>query len=195
MRRLLLAAAALAALSVAVATPAHAEPLLAPPVAIDSLLWRWPDRTVYVEGTVRGWDATAATRAWNRIPASQPTLTPTRKCLSWQPCITLRPANKPDVDWYGQTSIPGAVQYDGEQWPRAEHVVIELNAITDPECRHTVLTHELGHALGIGHATTGTNDLMDPVLGNGDCLPGRLAYPIGIGDIRALRDLYGRSAA
>lgn len=180
-----------AALLVAAPTPACAEPLHPHTVAVDSLLWRWESRTVYVEGSPRGWDTPAATREWARIRAGQPSLTPTRACPPDTPCVTLRAVHAPDADWYGTTRLTYAAWWPGDPLPRAGHVTITLNTATDPECRHTVLTHELGHALGVGHASVDSNDLMDTVLGNGDCRPGRLAYPIGDGDRHALRDLYG----
>ena len=75
-----------------------------------------------------------------------------------------------------------------QQYDQAERFVIAIRPPSGYIDLVAVMTHEIGHALGLDHTAQGTGDLMEPVYQAGRRVP----QP---GDVRRIQAIYGPASA
>lgn len=170
--------------------------------------------SIYFCGTVRAHAALGVEAMWKKrelsyyVSGSLPSVTPQlfietveKGCAQWAAVtpLTFRPAgpgSRPDlVITAGKIDGPGGVLAwselpDGsdrqltQKYDASERYVVAEHPAQGQVDLLAVVTHELGHALGLDHASQNSGDLMAPTY-----VPGRRAPKQG--DVKRIQDLYG----
>jgi hypothetical protein len=171
----------LACLAVVMAGILSAAPAKAAPYG-----WAWPSTHVTVsDQTGAGWPVSNAVIAWN-AKNSPMHLTYTRATCTG--CIHVTEVSYIPCDSCGLSSyIAGNTDWTFTAGVPTDAYVTLSNLTGHDGCRRgAVATHELGHAIGLGHYPDGTRSIMQTPWSSGDpCAPTSLDY-------RDLKQIYGR---